>query len=164
MFNRNERFKAVLDWLYENGKVADQRELSEVTGITETTISRIRNGKVRQPSEDTLRKLNSAFGNIFNMQFFRGESDDMLADHHANTKEQTAELSIIELAATLIKENEALRRQLTATIAEVRTLRDEMNQDRDTFRAIRATLSSMLYHTTTTEPIPMAADKKEEFY
>lgn len=38
--NRNERFKAVLDWLYENGKVSDQRELSKVTGITETTISR----------------------------------------------------------------------------------------------------------------------------
>ena len=158
MSNRNERFKAVLDWLYENGKVSDQRELSEVTGITETTISRILNGKVRQPSEDTLRKLNSAFGNIFNMQFFRGESDDMFADHHANANEHTAELSIIELASTLIKENEALRRQLTAAIAEVRTLRAEMTQDRENFRSIRAALSSILYRNTNDAAMPMAAE------
>lgn len=158
MSNRNERFKAVLDWLYENGKVSDQRELSEVTGITETTISRILNGKVRQPSEDTLRKLNSAFDNIFNMQFFRGESDDMFAARHANIKEHTAELSIIELAATLIKENEALRRQLTAAIEEVRTLRAEMTQDRENFRSIRAALSSILYRNTNDAAMPMAAE------
>lgn len=79
---RNKRFALAIDYLYRNGYVADQRELSKKTGITETSISRIINNKVKQPSQFTLRKLNTAFGNIFNMAFFRCESNTMLASEN----------------------------------------------------------------------------------
>lgn len=82
----NELFVKALDWLYANNKVKDQKELAAVTGITETTISRIVNDKVKKPSEDTLRKLNNAFGGIFNMEYFRGKNIHMIADDALHAK------------------------------------------------------------------------------
>ena len=82
----NELFAKALDWLYANGKVKDQKELAAVTGITETTISRILNDKVKRPSDDTLRKLNAAFGGIFNMAYFRGENIYMIAEDAQQAK------------------------------------------------------------------------------
>lgn len=76
----NGIFAQVLDYLLKEKMVKDQHELAAVTGITETTISRILNDKVRQPSRDTWQKLNEAFGNIFNPQYFRGESTIMLLE------------------------------------------------------------------------------------
>ena len=76
----NGIFAQVLDYLLKVKMVKDQHELAAVTGITETTISRILNDKVRQPSRDTWQKLNEAFGNIFNPQYFRGESTIMLLE------------------------------------------------------------------------------------
>lgn len=59
---KNEIFATVLDWLIRERYVIDQRDLSHKTGITATTISRIMTGKV-EPKDETLRKLNEAFGN-----------------------------------------------------------------------------------------------------
>jgi transcriptional regulator with XRE-family HTH domain len=74
---RNEIFVHVLDWLIQNNKVDGQKDLALKTGISQNTVSRIVTGKV-EPSDDTLRKLNANFGNIFNMQYLRGESPIML--------------------------------------------------------------------------------------
>ena len=82
----NELFAKAIDWLYANNKVRDQKELAAVTGITETTISRILNDKVKKPSEDTLRKLNNAFGGIFNMEYFRGKNIHMIAEDAQQAK------------------------------------------------------------------------------
>lgn len=73
---KNERFKKALDWLYSEGLVGDQQELSLKTGINEATISRILNNKVRQPSPETIRKLVSNFRDI-DPAFLRGESESV---------------------------------------------------------------------------------------
>ena len=65
---KNEIFANVLDWLIQEGKVEDQKDLEVKTGISQNTVSRIMTGKV-EPSDETLRKLNAAFENIFNMQY-----------------------------------------------------------------------------------------------
>ena len=78
---RNGLFAQAIDWLYKTGKVKDQKELSVLTGITETTISRILNDKVKGgPSELTLRRLDNAFKGIFNMDYFRGKSTALLLE------------------------------------------------------------------------------------
>lgn len=88
MFERNIRFKKVLDHLYSTGQVADQQELSKRTGINESTISRILNNKVRQPSPDTIKKLVDKFPEI-NASFIRCEdehlSDDISATQNVDT-------------------------------------------------------------------------------
>ena len=76
---RNEIFANVLDWLVQEGKVHDQKDLAIKIGVSQNAISRIMTDKV-EPKDDTLRKLNQAFGNIFNMQYLRGESTTMLIE------------------------------------------------------------------------------------
>ena len=76
---RNEIFATVLDYLIKEKKVQNQKDLSIKTGITQTTISRIMKGKV-EPEDDTLRKLNNAFGNIFDMDYLRGKSTIALVE------------------------------------------------------------------------------------
>lgn len=77
---RNECFRVALDYLYKNGLVADQRELSEKTGLSQKSISQILNNRVQKPSEASIRKLNEAFGNIFNPEYFRGHSIYLLME------------------------------------------------------------------------------------
>ena len=89
---RNEIFAHVLDWLIQNNKVEDQKDLALKTGISQNTVSRIMTGKV-EPSDDTLRKLNATFGNIFNMQYLRGESIVMLIEDVAYYKSHPGELN-----------------------------------------------------------------------
>ena len=123
---RNEIFLAVLDWLHKNKNVRDQAHLAAIMGISTNSMSRIMTGK-NDPSEVTLRKLNEAFGNIFNMDYLRGKVPyPMLAADLAEEIKPTkftadlgtsstsiatkkSEKDIISLASDLIVELEALR-------------------------------------------------------
>lgn len=136
---KNEIFATVLDWLIREHYVIDQRDLSHKTGITATTISRIMTGKV-EPKDETLRKLNAAFGNIFNMQYLRGLSTTMLvADQEQATSLHDDTMSpyttipqwadtLIEIMSKQIKENEALNRELRQSITEVNALRTDLQK------------------------------------
>lgn len=145
----NECFRVVLDWLYQNGDVSDQQELAAKTGLSEKAISQILNNKVKKPSESTIRKLNEAFGNIFNPAYLRGQSVFMLAEdeiyytlhpeenplnqkkaHSINEPNQN-ELpawadNLIAIMSEQVKQNEALNRELRQSLAEVQALRDEL--------------------------------------
>ena len=137
MILRNEIFAHVLDWLVREKMVKDQQDLSMKTGISKNTISRIMTGKV-EPKDDTLRKLNESFGNIFNMQYLRGQSTTMLVSDqgqatslHEDDKTPYTTLpqwadSLIDIIAKQIKENEALNRELRQAISEVNILRDDL--------------------------------------
>ena len=74
----NELFVRAVNWLIDNRKVDDQQDLSLKTGITETTISRIMNDRVKKPSEETIKKLLDAFPGVFNPDYFRGKNIYML--------------------------------------------------------------------------------------
>jgi len=136
---KNEIFANVLDWLIREHYVIDQRDLADKTGITATTISRIMTGKV-EPKDETLRKLNAAFGNMFNMQYLRGLSTTMLvADQgqatslHEDDKTPYTALpkwadNLIGIMSKQIKENEALNRELRQSITEVNALRTEFQK------------------------------------
>ena len=133
---KNEIFASVLDWLIRERYVIDQRDLANKTGITATTVSRIMTGKV-EPKDETLRKLNSAFGNMFNMQYLRGLSTTMLvADEETSTLHEEPATTyqpiprwadnLIDILSKQIKENEALHRELRQSIHQVNTLRDDL--------------------------------------
>lgn len=137
---KNEIFLHVLDWLHFNKNVRDQAHLAEIIGIDATSMSRIITGK-NDPSEKTLRKLNEAFGNIFNMDYLRGKVPyPMLA---ADIKPTTftadlgtssisiatkkSEKDIISLASDLIVQLESLRRQTNVELALLRQARQSFD-------------------------------------
>ena len=80
----NEIFAKMLDWLYVNKKASSQREVAEKAGIDPVTTSRILNGRVKKAKLETLRKVNEAYGNVFNNEWIRGKSDVMLAHPEEN--------------------------------------------------------------------------------
>lgn len=131
-FDKNTRFFVAIDYLYEKRLVKTQRDLAVKIGITETSISRLRKGQ-RGVSYETLRKLNETFGNIFNMQYFRGESDVMLVadigkEQPPTNIEVDGTTSLLEIAAQLIKDVEGIRRELTAEREQTRQLNEQLIQ------------------------------------
>lgn len=147
----NKCFRVVVDWIYRNSDVSDQQELAAKTGLSEKTISQILNNKVKKPSEATIRKLNEAFGNIFNPAYLRGQSVFMLAEdemyynlhpeenplnqkkeHSINEPSNQNDLpawadNLISIMSEQVKQNEALNRELRQSIAEIHALRDELH-------------------------------------
>jgi transcriptional regulator with XRE-family HTH domain len=87
----NDLFSIAVKWLCDNGKVKDQKELAERTGITETTISRILNDKVKRPSDATVRKLMKTFPGLFNPDYFEGKSIYMLMEDLLHARMQVEE-------------------------------------------------------------------------
>lgn len=69
---RNELFKVAVDYIYKEHLVGSQGELADKIGISASALSRIMSNK-KFVGDDTLRKMNEAFGYIFNMAYFRGE-------------------------------------------------------------------------------------------
>lgn len=69
---RNQLFKVAVDYIYQEHLADSQGELAKKIGISDSALSRIMNDK-KFVGDDTLRKMNEAFGGIFNMAYFRGE-------------------------------------------------------------------------------------------
>ena len=124
---KNERFKKALDWLYSEGLVEDQQELSSKTGINEATISRILNNKVRQPSPETIRKLVSKFRDI-DPSFLRGESESVTVRQSPSTQQPQ----------TSVDASSAINAAIAAYVELTNRLKQEMSDrlaDKDTIIA-----------------------------
>ena len=76
---KNSFFMVAVDHLFKEELVDSQKTLAEKIGISEAALSRIKNG-TKTVSDETLRKMNAAFGGMFNMAYFRGESTKLLIE------------------------------------------------------------------------------------
>ena len=136
---RNEIFAKVLDWLIQEKKVSDQKDLSVKTGISQNTISRIMTGKV-EPLDDTLRRLNAAFGNIFNMQYLRGESPIALLEDVAYYKSHPDELRKLlggEEKEKKIDQSSLVNAALAAKDEAIESLKRELRTKDDLIQSLR---------------------------
>ena len=161
----NELFARAVYWLIDKKKVEDQQELSKVTGITETTISRILNDKVKKPSQETIRKLLDAFPDIFNPSYFWGEDIYMIMEDKMEAMMETAPIekqqdaltyAAIQVGKTMAKLEEKLER--------VTLMEDALKERLDKFDRILAAMSRYEnYHIPGMErPFDIAAEKREE--
>lgn len=166
---RNEIFLHVLDWLHENKGIRDQRHLASIIGITPNSMSRIMNG-LNNPSEDTLRKLNEAFGNIFNMQYLRGLVPfPMLAKDAQKQKPEPTPVDpgssftssveqadiitdLLSQSAKLITENEKIRRQLLEELTLLQQLRQDYTTAIQHLNQATAKLTSDYFPSLAAEP------------
>jgi len=156
----NQPFLNVFDAIQEEMNVTQQK-LAELLQTSSSNISGYRKG-TKKVGRDLKQRIIDLTKGRTNPKYLDGKSDNMFLPTHtepgdASTNEHAAEMSIIELAASLIKENEALRRQLQDTIDEVKSLREEMSRDRDAIATIRTSLSDLLYRSAA-NTIPIAAE------
>jgi hypothetical protein len=106
--------------------------------------------------------MNDAFGGIFNMAYFRGESDFLLVEDakqkavSPSTDEPTA--NIIELYASLIQDIEKIRQQVKQELAEVQALKHEYITARDDFRKAITLLHPALKYEMPNDQPRMAAE------
>ena len=75
---KSRRFMKAFSYLQDNGLIGEQKDFAKTIGMEPASISNIKNGK-HSPSDKTLQKLSEKFKGVFNIDFFRGESDVMLA-------------------------------------------------------------------------------------
>ena len=76
---KNQLFMNAFDWLVSQGKVKGQKDFAARIGVSENTITRIKDD-ANQVSDRTIRMMNKAFDNIFNIGYFKGEELFMLVE------------------------------------------------------------------------------------
>lgn len=80
----NHRVIAMIDYILEHRIFIDQKQLAAAAGITNTSISRMKSGAIKNPTVNSLMKINDACGGIFNVDYLRGRSPIMLAKDAPN--------------------------------------------------------------------------------
>lgn len=73
MKTKNELFLDAVDYLIDEGYATDSGDVAQQAGLGPNLISRVRNGRVKSVSDDSIRALASKFN--LNMDFFRGKSE-----------------------------------------------------------------------------------------
>lgn len=96
-------FKKAVDYLYDHHLAENQKDLASKIGVGESSLSKTKRGTY-SPASSTIRKMNEAFGGIFNMDYFRGESDVMLVAD----LEKEGNRSVCEDQKTLLEERVAM--------------------------------------------------------
>lgn len=137
-----EIFKKMLDWLYANTEANNQTDVARKAGMNQVTMSRILNGKVKNVKPETMRAVNAAYGNVFNPEWMRGESNVMLvADlHPAADAPVPAGSTGVEPSPTLDAMTAAL---LAAKDETIVTLRSQLTDKDDVIAAKDALISTL---------------------
>lgn len=150
MNTKNELFLNAVDYLIDEGLAVDQADIAKRAGLGPNLISRVRTGKVKNVSDDSIRALVSKFN--LNMDYFRGKSeyisryDQSCANMEHELKEAQKLLDkdpsfnpsepirpeipdyvkqLCEETARLAIRNEMLERQCENLIAELRDSKDK---------------------------------------
>lgn len=114
-------------WLRRN-KELKQKDIAQLMGITESTISRNIKSSAERVNKDFIIELNNAVGNIFNLDYIINGNGDLLSSK--NTQTQTEHRPIADdaltLAARLIESTEHLRQELHAELEEIRELKQQL--------------------------------------
>lgn len=150
MESKNELFLNAVDYLIDEGLAEDKSDIAKRAGLGPNLISRVRTGKVKNVSDDSIRALVSKFN--LNMDYFRGKSeyisryDQSCANMEHELKEAQKLLDkdpssnpsepirpeipdyvkqLCEETARLAIRNEMLERQCENLIAELRNSKDK---------------------------------------
>ena len=162
----NGLFAHAVEWIFENTEIKDQKTLAAFTGITETTISRILNDKVKKPSVDTIKKLNDAFDGLFNLAYFSGASVIFLnADaayfkqhpeksplHQATVPEASASVTSSDIPAwadsliNLVSQNTSIIHDLRVENAQLREAMIAVIEDNKKLRKELAETLALMKH------------------
>jgi len=116
-----EIFLKMVYWLVDNTEMKNPTAVARKAGINAANVTKIKTGKNKSVQYETMVKLNNAFGNVFNPEWMRGESDVMLMADVAplcsdkqNSFPNNASVTITALLAAKDETIAALRSQLAA--------------------------------------------------
>jgi len=131
---RNDRFAAAINYILAARIFRSQRELAIASGITPTTISRIKSGGIKNADIKTLYRINAACGGIINIDYINNKSDVMLVKdiNKSAMPQSNAELSSYVNSAIASKDETiaSLRSELKGKDDLIAELREQIAEKR----------------------------------
>jgi DNA-binding Xre family transcriptional regulator len=124
-----EKLKKMLDWIYSNTETHNQTGVARKVGMHPVTMSKIHNGKTKSVKQETLRAVNAAFGNVFNPEWIRGESDVMLLADVPSAQIDAETLPAVDSMARVLIES--LKRELAGKEETIAVLRSQLSDKDD---------------------------------
>lgn len=142
MKERTKRINQAYRWLIWLEKIEGKNDFASILGLQRSNVTNILNGK-GDASDKFCGIVLSSFPGIFNRDWLLDGVGNMLANSNglptypqsvtdSDTPEQHQ--SIIDLYAGLIKESESFRSEIKNELTEVKSLRSELQQERENFR------------------------------
>jgi len=123
-----EKLKRMLDWIYANTETHNQTGVARKIGMNPVSMSKIHNGKTKSVKQETLRAVNVAFGNVFNPEWLRGESDVMLLADVNKQLSASDSPATDGMAAVIIN---SLKRELAGKDETIAALKREIDAKDD---------------------------------
>lgn len=145
MKERTKRINQAFRWLIWLERIEGKNDFANLLGLQRSNVTNIMNGK-GDASDKFCGIILSSFPGIFNRDWLLDGVGDMLATTEgmpsslmsggtpSEIDTTSQRQTIIDLYAGLIKESEAFRREIKDELTEVRTLRNELQQERENFR------------------------------
>ena len=131
MNERAQRLRKVYEYLFANHGIKSQKKLAEKIKIQPTGLSAAMNGNVAYLTDNLFVKICAAFPGVFNIDYLLTGEGELLLPIPRPEGQQVNDIqevkytsNLFDLAMQVIKDNEALHRQLQASIAELRSLID----------------------------------------
>ena len=142
---RNNIFAAAFDYLKRNKGIKTQKQLAQLMGVSEDTITRILKDRT-EVTEDIITKLQTASGCIFNLQWLRGEdtthmlAQDLADDAGEAVPQQGMPDPSSMVNALLAKSDEtisALKSVIETKDEQIADLRRELEDKRDHIETLK---------------------------
>ena len=142
---RNNIFAAAFDYLKRNKGIKTQKQLAQLMGVSEDTITRILKDRT-EVTEDIITKLQTASGCIFNLQWLRGEdathmlAQDLADDVGEVMPQQGMPDPSSMVNALLAKSDEtisALKEVIETKDEQIADLRRELEDKRDHIETLK---------------------------
>ena len=89
MVDSREKFREILNDIAATDGITKFNRLTEMTGISANTFTRIKNNEIKSVSVETFNKLNAAFDNRYNLRWFQGDSEYMTVQEMLEAKDNT---------------------------------------------------------------------------
>lgn len=144
MDKTKERFREMLNDIFERDGIKTFKQLAEMSGISQNTFTRIKRNEVKEVDIETFRKLNAAFDDRYNPQWFQGDSPYMLIKDYQNAQKdrQTAipEYASLLNAALAAKDEtiEAYQKRLEDKDVIIESLRAQLAEKDERIAELKA--------------------------
>lgn len=160
---RQERLNEVYRHLFAHYGISSQIAFAEVLRVQRSALSAAMNGNKAYLTKNLFMKICATFPGVFNLDYLLTGKGSLLADTEEKQTTPTVQqpnADLLELYAQRIRLVDDLRTSLKEELAEVHTLRTELQQARDDFRDATYLLTRTLamFTVPTDSPVGLAAE------
>lgn len=155
MDKTKERFREMLNDIFERDGIKTFKQLAEMSGISQNTFTRIKRNEVKEVDIETFRKLNSAFDDRYNLRWFQGDSPYMMMEEYLAANKSQLPLpdytSLLNAAlaakdetiASYQKQLQVTEKRLEDKDATIESLRGQLADKDDHITTLKARIAEL---------------------